>query len=380
MEVIYHEKTGQGKITLPKNIRQIGTEQGNYRVYIEDYAYSFIKDIVVDEDDDGAVGILLGETREADGITYAFIKGVVEVTNAAVFTDKIAFTDETWPITKKYINQYFGDYDILGWYLSSSKITDKNMDIINKADKESFKEPAKVFFMVNASNGDEIFYEKSENGLVPLKGYTVYFEKNLSMQKYMKEMQSEYEEKYSQKEIPKEANHEENPTKGQYRELVKDNEGNNGKTIKRNLTFIYALSMLVIIVALVIGINAINSSDKMSSLGGSATKEANATPQNENQSKTPVTTLEGNVTEEVTTQEAATQESVTQEPTTQEPTTAAETYETYVVQQGDSMWGLCEKFYGKYSEEAVNKILSVNGMSSLNDFQAGITIKIPSMD
>lgn len=199
MEVVYHNNK-QGKISLPNNVRQIGTEQGNRRIYIEDYAYSFIKDIVVDEDEDGAVGILLGETQESDGITYIFIKGVVEVTNAAVFTDRIAFTEETWPVTRKFIDHYFRDFNILGWYLCSSKITDKNMDIINEADAASFKEKDNVFFMVNSGAGDEVFMEKGDKGLSPLTGYTVYFEKNTSMQRYMKEIQSDYDEKYSHRE------------------------------------------------------------------------------------------------------------------------------------------------------------------------------------
>ena len=156
-------------------------------------------------------------------------------------------------------------------------------------------------------------------------------------------------------------------------------------SIKRNLTFIYVLSMLVIIVVLIIGVNRINSFDKMSGLGEGTVQEANGTPQENSQSKTPVTTLEGNVTkepdsEEQTTSPAATepsQEPTTEEPTTEEPTTEAE--QTYVIQKGDTMWGVCVKFYGKCSEEIINKILSYNGMTSIDEFQIGRTIKIPGM-
>ena len=38
MEMIYDNKKKQAK--LPKNIKQIGSEAGNRRVYIDDYAYS----------------------------------------------------------------------------------------------------------------------------------------------------------------------------------------------------------------------------------------------------------------------------------------------------------------------------------------------------
>ena len=382
MEVVYRDSSKKN-INIPKNVRQIGTDNGKLKIYIEDYAYSFIKDISVDEDDDGAVGILMGEVQESDGIIYIFIKGVVEVTNAAVFTDNIAFTSETWPITKKYINAYFGDYDIMGWYLCSSKINDKNMDIINKADKESFSDKNNVFFMVNSTSGDEAFFAKGKKGLAPVSGYTVYFEKNTAMQRYMKEMQAEYDEKYRTQNSEEEPKQEKTKNGGQYRSIAKDTKGDD-KSIKRNLTLIYAFSMLIIIVVLVIGVNKINSYDKLSGLGESESAQVNATPQ-EQTSKTPVTTLDGNVTqesttqepttEEITTEESTTQEPTTQEPTTEEPTTKAE--QTYVIQANDTLWALCVKFYGAYSETNANKLLSYNNMT-INDIQVGKTIKIPS--
>lgn len=384
MEVIYRDN---GKVILPKNVKQIGTEDGNRRVYIEDYAYSFIKDISVDEDEDGAVGILLGEVKKTDGITYVFIKGVVEVLNAAVYTDHIAFTQETWPITKKYIAQYFGDYDILGWYLSSNKITEDNMGIINKANDESFTDEDNVFFMVNNATGDEAFWQKGEDGLEAMTGYTVYFEKNPSMQRYMKENQSEYDAKYVSKPPVEDTEIAEEP-KGQYRNIVKER-GSGGSSIKRNLTAIYVLSMLVIIVVLVIGVNKINEFSKNNPSGNNkGTLEVDGEAQ-EQTSKTPVTSLEANLpteSEEATTEEPTTEEPTTEEPTTEEPTTEEPTTEppveaeTYIVKQGDSMWGICEQFYGKYSEEYANNILTSSGLNSIDELQPGTVLKIPSMN
>ena len=366
VEVIY--KNG-GKVVLPKNVKQIGTEDGNRRVYIEDYAYSFIKDISVDEDDDGAVGILLGEVKKSDKITYVFIKGVVEVLNAAVYTDHIAFTQETWPITKKYIAQYFGDYEILGWYLSSNKITEANMDLINKANDESFTDENSVFFMVNSESGDEAFWQRGDDGLVPMTGYTVYYEKNPSMIRYMKENQSEFDAKYVAN-IPSEKSEKEDDkaSEDSYRSMVKEKNSESG-TIKRNLTAIYALSMLVIIVVLVIGVNKINefTNKNSTSTGGSvASDEGTQKP-----SKTPVTSLDSTI--------ETTEEPTTEEPTTEEPTTEAPKEETYIVKNGDSMWGICTQFYGKYSEEYANGILNHNGIT-LQQLQPGMEIKIPNVN
>ena len=380
MEVIYKK----GQISLPKNIKQIGTEQDNIKIYIEDYAYAFIKDIKVDEDEDGAVGILLGEISENDGVKYIFVKGVVEVLNAAVYTDMIAFTQETWPVTKKYINFYFGDYDIVGWYLTSSKITGDNMDIIQNAHNESFADEDNVFFMFNPETEDEAFFAKEEEKLQPVTGYNVYFEKNAAMQKYISENQSDFAARYQQKNAPKQEKVEE-PAKeeGKYRKTVKEKEAKGLNTNKRNLTLIYALSMLVVIVVLIIGVQQINSYDK---LGGNKKpeQEANGTV-DEYSSKTPITSLEGNVTtapEETTTvkeeptTKAPTQET-TAEPTTPEPTTSATEYEEYTVKDGDGMWRICVTFYGAYTQEAANKILKFNGLPEGYSLQPGMTLKIP---
>ena len=89
-------------INLPRNIRQIGTDKGSRKVYIEDYVHSFIRDTLVDDYDDGAVGVLLGEAKSDGDTSYIFVRGAIEVINAAVFTDKIAFTEETWPIVRSH--------------------------------------------------------------------------------------------------------------------------------------------------------------------------------------------------------------------------------------------------------------------------------------
>ena len=50
---------------LPKNIRQVGDLDLDKRVYIEDYAFSFIKETDIDEDDEGKITVR-GEKKEDD--------------------------------------------------------------------------------------------------------------------------------------------------------------------------------------------------------------------------------------------------------------------------------------------------------------------------
>lgn len=390
MEIIYDDKKGLSK--LPKNIKQIGTEPDGRRVYIEDYAYSFIREQIVDEDETGLIGVLLGEVKIIEDITYVFVKGAAAVTNAAVSTDGIIFTEETWPVVNGTVAGYFDGLSIVGWYLVSNKITSDNMYMINKTDSDNFADDNDIFFMVNPSSRDEAFYEKSEKGLTELPGYVVYYERNEKMQTYMTEHRNEtgVSEKSGKED-------------GRYRELVKERKNPVSRSVKKHLTLVYCLSMLLIIVVLIIGVNSINNYDG-SNKNDKNGQQANADVVTTEEETVPVETVPADVTtqaEETKKQEETTkkkeeatkkkeeatkkQEETTkkQEETTkkQEQTKPAQTeaaYQNYTIQQGDTYYKICEKFYGTQSSAGVKKILDFNGLTTSSELLPGSTIKIPN--
>lgn len=390
MEIIYDDKKGLSK--LPKNIKQIGTEPDGRRVYIEDYAYSFIREQIVDEDETGLIGVLLGEVKIIEDITYIFVKGAAAVTNAAVSTDGIIFTEETWPVVNGTVAGYFDGLSIVGWYLISNKITSDNMYMINKTDSDNFADDNDIFFMVNPSSRDEAFYEKSEKGLTELPGYVVYYERNEKMQTYMTEHRNEtgVSEKSGKED-------------GRYRELIKERKNPVSRSVKKHLTLVYCLSMLLIIVVLIIGVNSINNYDG-SNKNDKNGQQANADVVTTEEETVPVETVPADVTtqaEETKKQEETTkkkeettkkkeeatkkQEETTkkQEETTkkQEQTKPAQTeaaYQNYTIQQGDTYYKICEKFYGTQSSAGVKKILDFNGLTTSSELLPGSTIKIPN--
>ncbi len=390
MEIIYDDKKGLSK--LPKNIKQIGTEPDGRRVYIEDYAYSFIREQIVDEDETGLIGVLLGEVKIIEDITYIFVKGAAAVTNAAVSTDGIIFTEETWPVVNGTVAGYFDGLSIVGWYLVSNKITSDNMYMINKTDSDNFADDNDIFFMVNPSSRDEAFYEKSEKGLTELPGYVVYYERNEKMQTYMTEHRNETG-------VSAKSGKED----GRYRELIKERKNPVSRSVKKHLTLVYCLSMLLIIVVLIIGVNSINNYDG-SNKNDKNGQQANADVVTTEEETVPVETVPADVTtqaEETKKQEETTkkkeeatkkkeeatkkQEETTkkQEETTkkQEQTKPAQTeaaYQNYTIQQGDTYYKICEKFYGTQSSAGVKKILDFNGLTTSSELLPGSTIKIPN--
>ena len=77
------------------------------------------------------------------------------------------------------------------------------------------------------------------------------------------------------------------------------------------------------------------------------------------------------------------EETKKQEETTkkQEQTKPAQTeaaYQNYTIQQGDTYYKICEKFYGTQSSAGVKKILDFNGLTTSSELLPGSTIKIPN--
>ena len=81
IEVIYKEDTteqeaAQESFSMPRNVRQIGLANGDYRIYIEDYVYTFLCSLAEDEkpEGQGSVAVLTGEIQWTADMTCIFIK------------------------------------------------------------------------------------------------------------------------------------------------------------------------------------------------------------------------------------------------------------------------------------------------------------------
>lgn len=375
MEVIYGNKKNNQEVKLPLNIKKYGKTDGRCKVYIEDYAYTFINGLKQDEYEDGITGLLLGEVKKSNEGTYIFVKGAVEVTNAAVFADRIAFTEETWPIANSMVREFFPDMKIIGWYLNSTTISD--MEIIKKAHKESFNEEDNIFFMINPKDNSPKLFMGSEGNLKALDGYTVYYEKNEEMQNYMTDVRkdhAEFSDEFSDEST------------GRYRQMLNEKR-TASKSTKRNFTIIYGLSMFLLIVVLIIGVNNINSYDKMKDKTDGESKIAGS--ENPTTKKnTPVESVNGDVEttpkqeepETTTPAESRTTKPTEPETTTPAPTEAATTaaqYDIYTVKAGDSFISICKQFYGNENMADVGLIRDANNMGENDELLIGMEIKIP---
>ena len=118
IEIVYKEEKkeasgNQSFFHLPKNIRQIGECRGNRKIYMEDYVYTFLRNMEEKGKDRGRAGILLGRYNWLDGTAYLFIKSAMEIDSMEVSGEHIRFDDRIWNGIHETMQQYFKDQEIL---------------------------------------------------------------------------------------------------------------------------------------------------------------------------------------------------------------------------------------------------------------------------
>ena len=170
---------------LPKNIRQIGERDSNVKLYVEDYVNTYLKRLYPVGGQDLRVGLLLGESRNQEGMPYLFADGALEMDQVVQGGEKIEFTEEAWSRAYHSIEQMFPKRTVLGWFICSGP--DRTLSPLNywKQHGRYFPEKNQLMYLSCGLEGEEAVYVASEDGFYKLRGYSIYYERNQMMQDYM---------------------------------------------------------------------------------------------------------------------------------------------------------------------------------------------------
>ena len=195
IEVIYKDekqeaKGSEGMFSVPKNIRQIGQAGENYRIYMEDYAYTFLKKkagAVNEGQDGGCLAVLTGESKWIGGVIYIFIRGALAVENADICAEHIDFTEEMWKGIHEELKKYFEGQEIAGWFFAARSLSMETTDLFQRVHLRHFGGGEKVLMLMDPAEQEEAFFRYENNFLVRQTGYYLYYEKNPQMQTYMLE-------------------------------------------------------------------------------------------------------------------------------------------------------------------------------------------------
>lgn len=193
IEVIYKDERqdaegDEGSFTIPRNIRQIGLVNEAYRIYMEDYVYTFLGRLAASgnagEKQTGSLAVLTGETGWREGVSYLFIRGAIMVEEAEAAPDHIDFSEKIWGKIHEDQEKYFPGQEITGWFFSYPQLPMEATELLEKIHLRHFG-GEKVLMLIEPGEREEAFFRYENGHMAHISGYYIYYEKNPQMQEYM---------------------------------------------------------------------------------------------------------------------------------------------------------------------------------------------------
>ncbi len=187
------------EMNLPKNIRQIGAFGEKYKVYIEDFVYTYVHRFIHQRRREEPVisAVLLGRSVVREEQEYVFISGAQKVDfgeggwgtaeeNAGSMPDTAAAKQvEFWDRVYQRIKQSFDDLEILGWYFNLDGSSLEINSQLQQFFESTYKKGSRFLYFEDRSEQIDAFFVQEQHRLQRLTGYAVYYEKNPQMQQFM---------------------------------------------------------------------------------------------------------------------------------------------------------------------------------------------------
>ncbi len=388
-------------IRRPKNIKQIGDVSSDKKIYIEDYAFTYINSIAYNSPQEEQAGVLLGELAKEGNERCVFVKGVIKAALGDTSDTGIYFNENIWNKIYSDTEKYFPDLSVVGWFAVMPEVTDERMARLKKLHLDNFAGNMKTLYLVDTVEKEEHFYLYENGTLKRQKGYVCFYERNYEMQEYMLER--------SEKKSCEDAS--DDRVIRNIRNVIREKE--ELKEQRKSGSFMYGVSAFLVVVIIVIGINLMNNYEKMKRLNQSVDNLMNQLEGNErggqdgddngvhdseasgdisvdgnaikvNRLSGDVYPLEENSTSDKTERETESENKAASETTqaiSESETDASvssvktDSYSMYTVKQGDTLMGICKRYYGtttKYQE-----VMQYNGLDDRDMLYIGQQIKLP---
>lgn len=388
-------------IRRPKNIKQIGDVSSDKKIYIEDYAFTYINSIAYNSPQEEQAGVLLGELAKEGNERCVFVKGVIKAALGDTSDTGIYFNENIWNKIYSDTEKYFPDLSVVGWFAVMPEVTDERMARLKKLHLDNFAGNMKTLYLVDTVEKEEHFYLYENGTLKRQKGYVCFYERNYEMQEYMLER--------SEKKSCDDAS--DDRVIRNIRNVIREKE--ELKEQRKSGSFMYGVSAFLVVVIIVIGINLMNNYEKMRRLNQSVDNLMNQLEGNErggqdgddngvhdseasgdisvdgnaikvNRLSGDVYPLEENSTSDKTERETESDNKAASETTqaiSESETDASvssvktDSYSMYTVKQGDTLMGICKRYYGtttKYQE-----VMQYNGLDDSDMLYIGQQIKLP---
>lgn len=358
---------------FPKNVRQIGNVSDEPKIYVEDYVDTYLSQLR-EKAAEAAIGAaLVGEIQSQEGQDVVYISGAIQMKELEVKGTEIVVEEETWKQLEEDRKEYFSSKELVGWCLIETGHPMGLNSGVKKVHEASFSMTNSVFIWKDALETDEIYYAYKYRELMQMGGHYIYYEKNPSMQNYM--INTRKKIGVTPSEVV------EDRAAKDFRSTVR--EKMEYKEQKGNSRFVYATSVLLVVVVLAIGISTVNNFDKMEAVQTSL--ESLSQSVNQPESKTGTVNENGGEGSDKDTsagdadaQDTNAEDKEVSGGTVPETSTIQEQLgdeDYYVVQKGDTLDSISVKLYGNTSH--VEAICKMNGLSDGNLIFIGQKLLLP---
>lgn len=398
IEVIYKEDTteqeaAQESFSMPRNVRQIGLANGDYRIYIEDYVYTFLCSLAEDEkpEGQGSVAVLTGEIQWTADMTCIFIKGAIAADGMEAAAEHIDFSEKLWQKLQEDKDQYFPEQEIVGWFFAQPQIAMEITELFVKVHLRHFG-GEKILMLMDPGEREDAFFRYDGGMMAKLSGYYIYYEKNSQMQTYMIER--------SQKEGGEASEKVEDRAVRNFRKII-DSKNPEERGEEKTSAFSYAATVCLALAVLVAGVGFYRNQQKKTEVPedyrAASASVVQITPAVTEpvQTQKPVQTQEAVRGTPVPTETTQKREkiSITPEPRSSKKQSVSEATqkkdnkteetsaaagnpgETYVIRPGDTLYQISLNRYGTVA--AMEQICALNGISANEIIYPGQVIVLP---
>ncbi len=410
---------------LPKHIKQMGLPGNNPEIYIEDYAEGYLRRLAGSDYTECRVAVLVGEFVKVEGKRYVFIRGAIEAEEVWK-ENAICFTSEVWASVYEKIKRYFPQYEAVGWFLGGPEFLTEITEEVRQIHVDWFGGRDRVLYRVDPVEKEATFYLYDKGELKQWPGYCVYYEKNEEMQDFLvagapPSVDAGYTEPVLVelgKRVGRKSDEDEEEIQSNREETGKGEEerrqeGPSGEKRTRKTSSGHGTGFAAAVALLAIGAFALREKE-LRQAGNIGVPTLNPTPTTTGYVQTideeamqtnaganptaAVVTPEGTetsmferefvpITEEpYLTGEEREETSVTpalpeftpvpeEEPLPEEPVIDTNTLSLYIVQNGDTLAGICQDIYGNISR--MEEVKGINQISDENRIYAGQELYLP---
>lgn len=364
---------------LPKNVRQIGNVSDSSKIYVEDYVDTFFNQLCEKAGQEMAGAFLVGEKIQEEEQDYIYVYGAIRMQELKMKGKDFVVEESVWKNACETCKEYFGNAEILGWFIAGGEHSLEVNHNINKIHQKYFQREKSVFVTKNARDKEEKFYIYKYKDLMECGGHFVYYEKNLEMQNYM--IASRKKVGITPSEII-----EDRVTKN-FRSIILEKMDKNEQKSRSRL--VYASSTFLVLVILIIGVTMLDNYDKMKNVENSLNEISQTVAKREEEETIEVS---GQIVEQEEPETSEPLDETEEEPVASEPSDEEEeqenvianeepvegmiqTEDVYIVEKGDTLVTISKKVYGDGTH--VDAICKMNGLEDGNLIFIGQKLMLP---